>query len=502
MGDRIWSEQQQAVFRDVAEGEGHTVVLARAGSGKTTTIVQAFNFVPAGQSVLMVAFNKSIATELQARAPKGVEVSTLHSFGLKTIYRTLGKVRVDDRKTDGLILQVVGPVPDFGPDPTPEEKSIREYEIQLRASYRKCVGLAKGMLAETTEDVEAIVDLHGIMPPDSEADRPAFMANVLTMLARAREMTSVVDFDDMIWLPVVLGLRVRQFDRVFIDETQDLNSAQIELALRACKKGGRICAVGDDRQAIYTFRGAYHDAVDNVIRRLDAKVLPLSITYRCGSAIVDVARRFVPDFSAADNAPRGEVTKTDFSKMREHAGPGDFILSRVNAPLVGLCMGFLKAGRRATIQGRDIGSRLSGIVKRSRAKSVESLVEYVCQWRDLECARLAKKDRDTSSVEDTAECLLSLCEGATELEIVQKRIADLFSDDDDMGRIVLSSTHKAKGLERERVWMLESTYMRKPRKGEKRTPAQEREEENLYYVAVTRAKLDLRLVQGQPKGRE
>ncbi|MDO8597532.1 MAG: AAA family ATPase, partial [Sulfuricaulis sp.] len=78
---RTWSEFQRAVFADTEGGKGHTVVLARAGTGKTTTIVEALSYVPIKLSVLVVAFNKSIATEMAARCPKGVEVATLHSYG-------------------------------------------------------------------------------------------------------------------------------------------------------------------------------------------------------------------------------------------------------------------------------------------------------------------------------------------------------------------------------------------------------------------------------------
>src|ERR1700690_3946522 len=105
-----WSPQQKAVFENVANGTGHTVVLARAGSGKTTTIVEAFNHVPEGASVLMIAFNKSIATELQSRAPAGVEVSTLHSFGLKAIMRQ-GPARIDNDKMDRILVDGLGDEP-------------------------------------------------------------------------------------------------------------------------------------------------------------------------------------------------------------------------------------------------------------------------------------------------------------------------------------------------------------------------------------------------------
>src|SRR5208337_3962261 len=121
--------------------------------------------------------------------------------------------------------------------------------------------------------------------------------------------------------------------------------------------------------------------------------------------------------------------------------------SRTNAPLVSLCMSFLADGRKAAIQGRDIGASLAVLVKKSKAKSVEALRTHIETWCDKECTRLAAKQRDTQSTADKS-------------------------------RIVLSTTHKAKGLERDRVWMLSSTYMKRPGV----------EEKNLAYVAMTRAR--------------
>src|SRR5262249_47785764 len=124
--------------------------------------------------------------------------------------------------------------------------------------------------------------------------RTAFIVAVMYVLERSKELlpdgrlaVRAIDFDDMIWLPVVLRLSVWTYDRVFVDETQDLNAAQLELALRACRAKGRILAIGDDKQAIYRFRGADSNAVERIIRRLSAKVLPLSVTYRCAQRIVE-----------------------------------------------------------------------------------------------------------------------------------------------------------------------------------------------------------------------
>lgn len=465
---RTWSSFQTAIFANVAAGQGHTVVRARAGTGKTTTIVEALRHIPAGMSSLLVAFNKKIAEELSARAPSGVTVKTLHGFGFSAVAASR-KVRLDDRR-----------VPTMLRDRNPEWSNERI------GAMCKAVGLAKGMLAEKVEDIDEIVDRFNIdVPPWARAE---FCQGVIETLAWCKRDTGTIDFDDMVWLPVVLGIRVPTFDYVFVDETQDLNRAQIELALRACK--GRIVAVGDDRQAIYGFRGADERAMPALIERLSANVLPLSVTYRCGKAIVEVARKIVPDYEAAPSAPDGVVVNIGEERMMAEAKAGDFIISRANAPLIGLCLSFLKRGVRANIAGRDVGASLLALVDKSGASSIAELSTFVDEWCSAECARLAAKKppRDSQSVEDRAECIGALCEGAKNVSEVRARIESLFSDKDDAARIMLTTTHKAKGLERERCWILSETF--RPNRGT--------EEANLWYVAVTRAKSELYLVGAVP----
>lgn len=463
---RVWSSFQMAIFDDVATGTWHTVVRARAGTGKTTTIVEALRHVPAGKSCLMVAFNKKIAEELTSRAPAGVQVKTLHGFGFCALM-SVRKVRLDQNRVRAYLS-------DRNPEWTGERIG----------ALCKAIGLAKGMLAQDAADIDDIIDRFELDVP--EHARAEFCRDAIETMAWCKRDTGTCDFDDMVWLPVVLGTRVDQFDYVFVDETQDLNKAQIELALRACKRGGRIIAVGDDRQAIYGFRGADEAAMAGLIERLGAHVLPLSVTYRCGKNIVDVAREIVTDYEAAPTNADGLVSHVGDEVMLRDAKAGDFIISRANAPLIGLCMDFLKRGVRANIAGRDVGASLLTLITKSGASTVAELTKYVDEWCALECARLAAKKppRDSQSVEDRAECINALCEGATSVADVRARIESLFSDKDDSARIMLTTTHKAKGLERERCWILTETYR----------PRRSTEEANLWYVAVTRAKSELYLV--------
>lgn len=464
-----WSIYQRAIFSDVAEGKGHVLVKARAGAGKTTTIVETLRYIPAGKSTLLVAFNKAIATELEGRAPQGVAVKTLHAFGfaaLRNAFRTV----MDGNKVERIARSLFGEIPGA-----------------VLGNMSKLVSRAKSTLAADESDLDRLIDDLELDVPEHE--RSEFIERSAEVLGACYRDTRTCDFDDMIWLPVRHGIRVPTFDYVFVDETQDLNAAQIELALSAVKRGGRVFAVGDDRQAIYGFRGADEHAVDNITTRLGARVLPLSITYRCGKAIVALAQEIVPDYEAAQSAPEGLVRNVTDAVMRAEAAPGDFVISRKNAPLIGACLGFLAQGKPATIAGRDIGAGLLALVNKSKADTIPALLEWIDKWEKAECVRLAARKRDTQPATDKADCIEALTDGASSVAEVKARIEALFSDKDDSRRIVCTTTHKAKGLERERCWVLADTFS-----------TATTEEDNLWYVAITRAKSELCLI-GQRRAR-
>lgn len=470
MGEKMWSAMQEAVFEDVRFGGGHTAVQARAGSGKTTTAIEALRHIPRGCSTLMVAFNKSIAEELKTRAPRSVTVQTLHGYGFGTITRALGKLEVDQDRTDNIIRGLIG---------EDRKHSDRRYAL------KRVVGFAKNTLSETAEDLDEIVDAYDL---DIVGDRAEFLGQAVQVLERCKDVSGMLDFDDMIWLPYALGLHPKSYDRVFVDEAQDLNNAQIDLALKGIDAfGGRLTIIGDPAQAIYAFRGADVGAFENVVEKLRAKILPLSITYRCARSIVDIAKEVVPDFEAAHDAIEGEVHRgVSEMSMLQDVRPGDFILSRTNAPLIGHCLSLLRKGVPATIQGRDVAQQLMAFVQKSGSGSVDELLKHVERWRAREVERLLSRDppRETRTVEDKAAMFRALAEGAQSVRDVEDRIQRLFGDGAPTGRVVLSTTHKAKGLERDRVFVLESTYRKFPGS----------QEDNLWYVAVTRARKDLRIV--------
>lgn len=452
------------------DGDGRFLLGDFTITHNTSTIVEGFKYLPKGKKALMVAFNKSIADELKQRAPSYVDTMTLHSLGFRAIKQSFGAgVILENDKCKTIVSSLIGD----------------DYDLwELNQSICKCVSLCKGFLFDTPKGVNDLIDQFGIEIFD--LTREKFTEHVLKALALCKANKMVIDFDDMIWFPFVYRLNVGKFDVVFVDEAQDLNAAQIAMVMSAVKPGGRIIAVGDPQQAIYLFRGADSESIPNFINKLKAKTLPLSVTYRCPKHVVALAQEVVPDIQAHESSPDGEVINLDSHDLLKTVSPGDFILSRTNAPLIKYCMALLKSGIPANIQGRDVGANLLYFIKKSKAKTINSFIDYVNTWKEQEVERLLSEKKNTSNAIDKAECLLNLCEGTLTIKDLKETIEKLFNDIADDKKVILSTTHKAKGLERDKVFVLVNTY----RYG----PGVEGEEANLWYVAITRAKQKLYLV--------
>ena len=466
---RNWSAYQDAIFAEVSSGSGNVQVDALAGTGKTSTIVEAFWRIPQGRTALLVAFNKSIQTELASRIPSTAHCSTLHSLGLRCVKASFPRIVVDNNKVDGILRGM------FGAD----------NNWEFRSSLMKLVSLAKGYLAETLESLDEVMDRHEV--DSGDMPRAEFIQNTIKVLESCKKDTSRIDFDDMIWFPHVYAMTAPKYDYVFVDESQDLNQAQIALALKCVGSTGRVISVGDEHQAIYGFRGADSNAIGNIVAACNSKRLPLSVTYRCPRTVVAEAQAFVPELESAPSAKDGTVSSVALEKLIEAAKPGDFVLSRTNAPLVSNCLAFIAAGIPANIQGRDLGKALSALIKKSNAANVSDFLVWLEEYRTQECLRLSALNRSLDAVNDKCDCLIALSEGAITIADLHRNIDKVFTDGDSSTRVMFSSVHKAKGLERNRVFLLRATFR----------PGKTQEETNLLYVAITRAISELYYVTGK-----
>jgi DNA helicase-2/ATP-dependent DNA helicase PcrA len=464
-----WSEYQKAIFENVKNIKtGHVFVEACAGSAKTTSLLEALKHIPEGKTCLLAAFNKRIADELKKRAPKSFEgeICTIHSLGLKALGRTF-KSSVEPDKTSNIIRELVG---------TGREKA------DLRYSLSRAVSMAKNSLALDEQAIDEMLDEYDLDFPQ-EIFRDIFIKLIIKVMDESKKDTSIVDFDDMVYLPNVLNCKIIRKDFVFIDEFQDINNSQLNLLLKTADEKSRIFMYGDKNQAIYRFRTADPKNIERIRETLNAESLPLSISYRCPVKVIKEAQRLVPHIEAAPNAKEGYLGRLTLKELKERAKPGCFILSRTNAPLIGLALHFLSKGIPANIQGRDLGSNLQSLIKKSKCKKLDKFMDWLDKWGKKEIERLKEKDKDIEPVLDKIECFKALGEGCENVSQLLDNIKELFSDEDDSKKIVCSSVHRAKGLERDVVYLLDWTFK-----------YYNQEEKNIRYVAVTRSKDELYFV--------
>ena len=494
---RTWSPQQVGIFDWAKAAKGNLIVRARAGTGKTTTIMEMLQYMQEKQ-ILLAAFNKSIARELQGRITKaGVQALTLHGLGLKYIRRNWTTVKVEDRdlkvrRAEVMARRACGMYAAKFLDGAEVSDEIVRLVRDLHTKCRELIPLTNDW-----QDIEDIAARFDCMPDEEWIAEGWTTEAVCKASFRAmtlcKERTDTIDFADMVFLPLVHRWVRPWFDAVIVDEAQDMTEAQLMIAQGACRRSGRIVVVGDDRQAIYAFRGADSGSLDRLKVELKATELGLTVTYRCASSIVALAQVIVPDYVAAPDAPCGLIDRCDREDLTELAKEGDFVLSRTNAPLVKVCMALLKHGTRAVVKGRDIGKGIVSLIKKLRARTIADLPAKLEAHVKREAARAESlsdeaKEARLEFLADQQAIVLAMLEGAATIEEVSTRALELFTDDPSRAVVSCSSVHKAKGLETDRAFLLEGTF----RRGSI-------EEENLRYVAITRARAHLTWVSGFDK---
>lgn len=498
------SAMQRDVFDEFRDGHRHLVVGALAGAGKTTTILHAIEYAPEPR-VLVLAFMRRIKEEMEAKLlamDSRAEVRTAHALGYQAIRDAKGYIRVCERfeREDDLAQQVCGGMP-YG---------AKRLVAKLVTKARE--------LQPTGATVATLIDLaldYDLAPPPGDALSLESIARAtlqaMRIAADVWPRHTGIDHADQIYLPLANDWLQPSYDMVVVDEAQDLTLPQLEMARRACVEGGRIVIVGDRNQAIFGFRGADSGSLDRLKKELHAHELPLSITYRCPRKVVALAQRLVPDYQAAPDAPEGVVeTVDDLDALLEAAKPGDFVLSRTNAPLARVALRLLRAGTPAKIQGRDIGAGLKATIralaKGDAAHDIGAFLHALHAYEVAQRERLLamKRDDRVDVLHDKCETLRWLADNAGDVANLTARIDSLFTDEPGAS-IICSTVHKAKGLEAERVWLLKSTFFlpvpcecghRHVGKFCGRCGCEEhvtdvgkqREEENVMYVAITRTK--------------
>jgi DNA helicase-2/ATP-dependent DNA helicase PcrA len=479
------SKFQEEIYSYVTNGTGHLMVQAYAGSGKSTTQRECIYKLPRTSQIAVFAFNRLIANEMATKLDMlpNVLVKTLNGFGHGILGKRFGRIELDKFKTGNILQARV-----FDLDNKQDKSDYYRY----RNIISRLVGLYKHLFLMDVDQAKAasadIIKNYSLDLKGGDASQVADWACIAFQIGMEQE--HFFDYDDQIFMPLKLGLKIPTFDYVFIDELQDLSPVQIELVIQA-GAGGRIIGVGDKHQAIYGFRGADVRAMQTFQSRLDAKELPLSICYRCPTKVIEEAKKIVPGIEAAPDAPEGLVSTIKATDYEAMMVPGDWTICRITAPLVTWCMRLIRKGKKATIKGKDIGESVIGLIEDVNLYKQTNFLDKMSAYHADEIDKLSRRDNNDDLIEalnERVETLKALYDGIdasiklpSAFDLKQK-VNEIFTDD--VQGIVFCTAHKSKGLETKRVFIIHPELMPHPRS---KLPHQIEQEMNLKYVSITRS---------------
>ncbi len=282
--------QQQAVFAT----EGPLLILAGAGSGKTTVLVNRISYILRSGlckpwNILAITFTNKAAGELKERicntVPEGgadIWAATFHS----TCARILR--RYGDR---------LGYSSHFTVYATDDQKRlVKEIMKQLQIDEKQLP--VRSVLSDISKAKDKMLTPQQ-MKKDAEYDsRKVFVAKIYEIYQSRLKTADAMDFDDLLCKavelfeqePEILGFYQNQFKYIMVDEYQDTNKVQYRFVSMLAQKYGNICVVGDDDQSIYKFRGATIENILSFEKTFSgARVIRLEQNYRSSQNILDAA---------------------------------------------------------------------------------------------------------------------------------------------------------------------------------------------------------------------
>lgn len=507
------SQYQIDIFNFVENpSNGSLFIEATAGSGKTTSIIEAAKRIKSNKAIFL-AYNRHIADELKTRLPSRITTLTLHQLGKQEWeYKQGGRVTLNKNKIDFIIDERILKDKRFRLSTNHIWKLrgiIKKMVSRAKMSGMECEGSERYLISgsdenwkdsahtyredisdkmqldyfktfdETTESGQAYLDYSNLAID--------VVKDILRINAGAKR---VIDFDDMLYFPYTFGGEFFELDYVFVDELQDLSPLQIEVVKLCTTQTTRVIGVGDRRQAVYQFRCADERAVEKFISMFNCEQLPLPVTYRCPTSVVELAQEYNPNILPWEKAKKGVVATMGNEWTAQGFKESDFILGRNNAPVLAMALSLINEDVKVQFVGKDISAGIQRIIKSIGETDKETFSLRFEAWHKKQSEKLKKKVRPSELVELTDQyfCLRLLLSKLKEDESVDKCMDILHEIFDSKRGVRLSTIHRSKGLEAERVFMLDFEKF-DPLLSKDTEP--ELAELNLAYVGVTRAKSEL-----------
>lgn len=453
--------EQLNIISAASSTRDNLMIQALAGTGKTSTLEALVGHLPR-QPILYLTFNKKNANEASDRMPSTTTVRTFNSIGHRVWGATIGKnLRLEPKKTQNILREIINE------SPKPAQKALWDcyFEVGQAVSLGKSLGYLPANCYPGIKPLVSQGIFHSLLEEEPD-DLASDLIDAVLIRSIRQSFEGLIDYNDQVYMPALFQATFPQFPIILVDEYQDLSPANHALLGRLVR--GRIIGVGDPNQNIYGFRGAKAEGMTSAITQYSMSTFPLSTSFRCPSAIVNHVKWHVPSFKASKEGGHVSILNNlEANSIPDHST----IACRNNAPLLRVAFGLLGSGRSISVAGSDIGPKLINIMRKLGPESLgkTQVLEAIAEW---ESEKLAKESK---TAEDLAGCMRVFAEHGTDLGQALAYTEHLFKQ---TGTILLTTIHKAKGLEWKDIYHLDPWLVRKHPHAQNK---------NLDYVCSTRS---------------
>ena len=308
------NEAQRAAVEYI---DGPSLVIAGAGSGKTRVLTYKIAYLLSQGmkpwSIMALTFTNKAAREMKERIGKLVGDDLAQHLYMGTFHSIFSRILRAEAEHIGFNNNFT--IYDESDSRSLLKAIIKEMGLDDKAYKPAAVHARISMAKNNLVTAEAYDSDPAILEQNKRAKMPAIGKVYVAYVQRCRQ-ANAMDFDDLLMLTFQLfrdheDIRQKyagRFDYILVDEYQDTNHVQMSIVMQLCKEKLRVCAVGDDSQSIYSFRGANIDNILNYQKQLPGtQLFKLEQNYRSTQTIVEAANSLI-------HHNRNQIQKEVFSK--------------------------------------------------------------------------------------------------------------------------------------------------------------------------------------------
>lgn len=526
------SAYQEVGLDLVCEGE-NTIWNNVAGSGKSTmglTIVQRTCELHPDWRILLVCFQRNVRQEFQNRAgdvfsdnilTRNLTIQTSYSIGLELLkskygHRDINATRINYQMAGKLrrLYNKYGENKSLDMFGLPFEEIKRPMMAWYNLSALRVVGKYQDMM-----DIEQERQLFDEEPHEllaeivwdmlEYADKTVVEGEkVWNAKLRQEEIKMQIDYTDMVAHVARHHEEMRGkvvYNQIIVDEAQDTSIAQLETIKCLANAYTQWVFLGDRKQSIMQFAGARLSTVDILKNQFDCQEVRVPVSYRIPTKVRDEARKFVPDLECPEGTKEGFVGYIRYKKALEKLEAGDLIIARTIGQLLEFSILAVSNGVPVNFRGADIRAILMDSLNAIKiGYGFRDFDKSVNDYVNDKVSHIRERDGDNADedkildLKRLGKALIALYEhanangfrGSDAFEEFVKGLFAKEAEDETItlaDRVVSLTIHQSKGGEADTVWLLMPPGGF-PYRTDDMTESQMVEEDNIAYVAITRAK--------------